>query len=585
MKTALHVVTGVCFAVVINLPVLLPAGTEPTGEQGGQSEPLVFELVSHIRQRDYRQELLIRQGEPFRAVTRIDGLRWTVSGRAGTIQDDEITIDCTVEVHEGAECLVKTTEELRLPIDVFTGRRRTGHYRMGIEPGALLILDPWVRRSLDPVPIFIKDLQSEDERRVSLAVQCLSRLAPEAAAAAPALGKALRRYDAVEVNSDAERLAGRIAEALGEIGPPAKPAVEDLFQTLQGPSPYLQVKAGSALWRIDEDRKALERLVELVEHPTMWIRICAAEALGETRRGRHRSVPALIKALRDDEPHVRFRAALSLWDVSKHPAAIDILADALSWEDESDRRWAAKVLGEIGPPAKSAVDALAASLELEGDWPRRAAAEALGKMQTDSPAAIVALIRAWHDRHSGCQGEAVAALRRIGPAGAVPLAQLIGDENVDWKLRCQAADALGLLRANASTAVPDLIAALEHPNGNIRQRAAQALGRIGPPAKQAIPALSRAVDTEDLIPLYRGIVVRAAVEALGGIGPDGVEALRDALRHDNSYARRWAAITLGKLGPAASAAVPDLIDALHDDDEYVRLDASRALRRIGWTRP
>ena len=40
-------------------------------------------------------------------------------------------------------------------------------------------------------------------------MSCLSRLAPEAAAAAPALAAALRRYDDVEANSDAERLAGR----------------------------------------------------------------------------------------------------------------------------------------------------------------------------------------------------------------------------------------------------------------------------------------------------------------------------------------------------------------------------------------
>jgi len=163
--------------------------------------------------------------------------------------------------------------------------------------------------------------------------------------------------------------------------------------------------------------------------------------------------------------------------------------------------------------------------------------------------------------------------------------ELVGDETVDWKFRCQAADALGLFRADAAAAVPDLIGVLEHPNGNIRQRAALALGRIGAPAKEAIPALSKAIDTENLLPLYRGIVVSAAVEALGGIGPDAIEDLRKTLRHDNSYARRWAAIALGRLGPAAKAAEPDLIEALHDDDEYVRLDARRALSRIGWTRP
>jgi HEAT repeat protein len=50
--------------------------------------------------------------------------------------------------------------------------------------------------------------------------------------------------------------------------------------------------------------------------------------------------------------------------------------------------------------------------------------------------------------------------------------------------------------------------------------------------------------------------------------------------------RRWkAARTLGRIGPPAAAAVPLLVDALGDRNEYVRAHAARALGRIAPAAP
>ena len=67
------------------------------------------------------------------------------------------------------------------------------------------------------------------------------------------------------------------------------------------------------------------------------------------------------------------------------------------------------------------------------------------------------------------------------------------------------------------------------------------------------------------------------------IGPEAKEAvpvLIDALKDENIYVRRRAALVLVKIGPEAKAAVPALIDALKDKDKDVRSNAAEALGEI-----
>jgi HEAT repeat protein len=46
-------------------------------------------------------------------------------------------------------------------------------------------------------------------------------------------------------------LREKIAFALGEIGPPAKPAIPDLIDMLESQATELRVSAAEALWKID----------------------------------------------------------------------------------------------------------------------------------------------------------------------------------------------------------------------------------------------------------------------------------------------------------------------------------------------
>ena len=93
-----------------------------------------------------------------------------------------------------------------------------------------------------------------------------------------------------------------------------------------------------------------------------------------------------------------------------------------------------------------------------------------------------------------------------------------------------------------------------------------------------MPALIEALKDDD------NEVRRNAASALGRIGPAAeaaVPALIEALKDDDNEVRRNAAFALGRIGPAAEAAVPALIEALKDEDSDVQRRAAFALGRIG----
>ena len=70
------------------------------------------------------------------------------------------------------------------------------------------------------------------------------------------------------------------------------------------------------------------------------------------------------------------------------------------------------------------------------------------------------------------------------------------------------------------------------------------------------------------------------LRALSNVGPDAVPDLIEALEDENKWIRNLATITLGHIGPKAKEAVPALIDALEDDEFFVREHAAGALHLI-----
>ena len=194
---------------------------------------------------------------------------------------------------------------------------------------------------------------------------------------------------------------------------------------------------------------------------------------------------------------------------------------------------------------------------------------------------------------------------RWNDAGA--LATALG-QHASPAVRAECADALGALGPGARSAVPALFAALADPSEAVRAAAARALARIEP-RPEDVPRLVAALGSPDAyvagfaawslgnlgaaaeaaVPdLTRALarddtnaVVAAALARIGPGAAAAVPALVDALKSENADQRWRAARTLGRIGPPAASSVDALTTALADPNGAVRQHAARALGRIG----
>lgn len=181
---------------------------------------------------------------------------------------------------------------------------------------------------------------------------------------------------------------------------------------------------------------------------------------------------------------------------------------------------------------------------------------------------IRGLITALSHTDPDIQYEAVEALGDLkDPAAIPPLAALFSGEGysgVRWKV----AEALAKI---GSPSVDSLIAALAHPDDDVRWKAALALGEIRD--VRAVEPLIRLLADPD-----RFVKSRAAL-ALGTIGEPAVDPLVRALKEGDGNQRWGAAIALGKIRNVR--AVEPLIRALADKYENVRAEAAAALAKMG----
>ncbi len=145
-------------------------------------------------------------------------------------------------------------------------------------------------------------------------------------------------------------------------------------------------------------------------------------------------------------------------------------------------------------------------------------------------------------------------------------------QSSDAAIKKTALSDLGLIVGPAAApAIPLIVKELKNEDINVSQMAAQALGLIGEPA---IPVLLKLLHDESKVVRHR------AIWGLGMAGPAAVKALPDlinALDNDDPEIRAGAAIAFEGIGPEACVAIPELTKALNDEDHYVRSRVKRTL--------
>jgi HEAT repeat protein len=182
---------------------------------------------------------------------------------------------------------------------------------------------------LTAVRSLISLLKDSDRKIRQQAVAALGEVGAQAHRALPVLRAALKE---TALRDEAESVRSR--------------AVHALLQT--GPQPASEVAALSAALRDELDE----------------VRFHAAVALGDLGRAARPAVAALTHAhVWDEDPAVRLAAAVALWKIDRQgPVVIPALIKALNDDNELLCWIAADCLGQIGPEAGEAAPALRRAL-------------------------------------------------------------------------------------------------------------------------------------------------------------------------------------------------------------------------------
>ena len=181
-------------------------------------------------------------------------------------------------------------------------------------------------------------------------------------------------------------------------------------------------------------------------------------------------------------------------------------------------------------------------------------AKALGRLGWLAKDALPGLVQCLRDNDPAVREAAAQAVGLMGPEALPHLCAMLG--HADKYVRRNAVWALGKLGPLALPAVAPLCQALRDADPRTASGAAQALGNMQGDAAEAIPALTEAMRGTNIV------LCRLAAKALSEIGRPALPALLAHLRHRDPFVRGEAALAIGWIGPAATAAVPALCDVL-----------------------
>ena len=165
---------------------------------------------------------------------------------------------------------------------------------------------------------------------------------------------------------------------------------------------------------VDEQRRLITAL-EAKADTCEAARIAMAPIKEQTKT----AIPALVKALKDDDAPARAGAAAALyWIATEAGTAVPALGEALQDRDIRVRRLSALALARLGPDARLAVPALIEAVKDKESRVRAAAVNALAAIGPSAKAATPALIEALKDRDKSARARAAEALKKIDSEAA-----------------------------------------------------------------------------------------------------------------------------------------------------------------------
>ena len=459
-------------------------------------------------------------------------------------------------------------------------------------------------------------LKSTDPDERNKTIAALARMAGGVSRVVPALTERL--------TDDDPRVRISAAEALGRLGPQARPAFTALVRAQHDDrSKAVREAAALAMEKINAPGLTTDELLKAFNSKDAEERNKAVAALAEMARGVSDAVPALTdRLMNDDDARIRagYAAALGTVGPLARGSFFALLHVQKNDGDKGAQEAATAALDRIGQPTANDVPFLIQGLKDARKDYRESVAQALANVCTPENKSAVAILRdavkadpsmvvklfsalaLWSINRradevmptfrealryrtvADVRASAAQALGHLGPEAALArpdLEEALRDEEV--QVRLYAAQVLWSLERTRSTAdkvVPVVAKILKAKNPAFRADAAETLAKIGPYAAAALDNLIEALRDQVNEPDLRA---RCAF-ALGSLGVDAapaVRALAESVKTGGGYLGEQAAYALRRIGPRAVGAVPELIDALKDPNVRMRGLAALALAEIG----
>jgi HEAT repeat protein len=293
----------------------------------------------------------------------------------------------------------------------------------------------------------------------------------------------------------------------------------------------------------------LPDLIRALRSEAVGQRLKAAKDLGRLGWLAREALPALVAALNDDDAKVREAAAQAIGQMG--PESLPTLAGMLNHSDKYVRRHAVWALGKLGPIARSVLKDLCDSLRDADPRTASGAAQALGQMGSDAAEAVPALAEAMRGTNIVLCRLAAKALSQIG-----------------------------------APALSTLIAHLQHSDPFVRGESALAIGWMGPMARPAVPLLASIVrGPKNAVPMPLPPPQPVAQPSDITTDSDSADAptppqIQVEAGSPEEACRVYAAQALGRIGPAAEAALDDLREAIRTGFDSLRRAAQQSIRQI-----
>jgi HEAT repeat protein len=302
---------------------------------------------------------------------------------------------------------------------------------------------------------------------------------------------------------------------------------------------------------------------------------------GNGEEGNHDAVSVLSQAQNDRDSGVRAAAALGLSVLRADPDITGpALLRALRSDDPSDRAAAVTALAYQLPSQwarwHGVHGAIVAAL---GDPEARVGARALTSflvVAERDPSVFTAALKSTDSRIRRMATEALVK-NAVSAGKAYPvLVYSINDQ--DAEVRKSAANALlGALIDQKASVPPALVKAVADPNAEVHGLALRGLAKYGPRARLALPAVLRLQADVDVNVRRAAVEAEASIESAVHGEAAIIELFAEMLNSTEPEKRSQAARSLAIIGPAAARTLPALSRLIVDDpDPHVRESAASA---------